>query len=187
MTEGIPLARPSAEVPRRESEQRGHKPPAGQQSEDHHRLLRTSSLCRAGRLCGPPWPDLPRLIATIPVHSWSRELASEEERMETPKPLKTQTPCRGLGSIPSCWLWRGGQLRVSWSPLGARAALAGTGLGILRVLRALCQKLHASVEPATVLWQRKTWPAGSLPSVGGSDRPSCSLRASLVVWEASSK
>lgn len=85
---------------------------------------------------------------------------------------------RGLGSIPSCWLWRGGQLRVSWSPPGARAALAGTGLGILRVLRARCQKLHASVEPATVLWQRKTWPAGSLPSVGGSDRLGCSLRAS---------
>ena len=101
MAEGIPLARPSAEVPRRESEQRGHKPPAGQQSEDHHRLLRTSSLCRAGRLCGPPWLYLPRLIATIPVHTWSRELASEEERMETSKPLKTQTPCGGWVQFPA--------------------------------------------------------------------------------------
>lgn len=50
VAEGIPLARPSAEVPRRESEQRGHKLPAGRPSEDHCCLLRTSSLLRAGRL-----------------------------------------------------------------------------------------------------------------------------------------
>lgn len=183
MAEGIPLARPSAEVPRRESEQRGHRPPAGQLSEDHHCLLRTSSLRRAGRLCGPPWPDLPRLIATIPVHSWSRELALEEERTEISKPLKTQTPCGGWVHPP---LQRGGQLKVSRLPLGARAALAGTGLGVLKAVRAHCQKLHASVDPITMLWQRKTWLAGSLPSVRVSDRLGCSLRASLVVWEASS-
>lgn len=104
--------------------------------------------------------------------------------MEISKPLKTQTPCGGWVHPP---LQRGGQLKVSRSPLGARAALAGTGLGILKALRARCQKLHASMDPITMFWQRKTWLAGNLPSVRGSDLLGYSLCASLVVWEASSK
>lgn len=91
---------------------------------------------------------------------------------------------RGLGSSPAA---EGRPVEGLMITPGARAALAGAGLGILKALRACCQKLHASVDPTTMLWQRKTWTAGSLPSVRGSDHLRCSLRASLVVWEASSE
>ena len=104
MAEGIPLARPSAEVPRRESEKRGHKPAAGQPSEGHHCLLRTSSLRRAGRLCGPPWPDLP--IGNVTHCHNSCSLLEQRVGFRGRADGDLQTPenpdsLRGLGSSPA--------------------------------------------------------------------------------------